>query len=182
MHGGRVMLTSDLIRPRLRITGSSICVERVNEHDSVLQQSASDLLTLFRSHTGLPRGAWEQALDTFIGTRIDYVILRGLAKVLTDSALFTPLSTVTPPLALREQVFARGPVFRTPDMFHLHTREEVTAQIASPLGLTSEGLTTWLYADRQINYVLSDPAPLWTAAGLLARYNLELGRGVPAWA
>src|SRR6266581_3427753 len=101
------MLTSDLIRPRLRTSGSSMYVEQVNEHDPVLQQTASDLLTLFRSHIGLPRGAWEQALDTFIGTRIDYVVLRGLAKVITDAALFTPLPTTTPPIALREQVFAR---------------------------------------------------------------------------
>jgi uncharacterized protein len=176
------MLTSDLIRPRLRTTGSSVFVERVNEQDPVLQQTAYDLLTLFRSHTGSQRKSWEQALDTFIGTRIDYVVLRGLAKVITDAALFTPLSTATPPLLLREQVFARGPVFRTPDMFHPHTREGVLKEIASPFELPSEGLETWLYADRQINYILSDPGPPWTAEELLARYNLELARGVLYWA
>jgi len=176
------MLTSDLIRPRLRIAGSSILVEQVNEHDPVLQQTASDLLTIFRSHTGLPRKTWELALDTFIGTRIDYVVLRGLAKVITDAALYTPLPTTTPPIALREQVFARGPVFRTPDMFHPHVRAEVMEEITSPFGLAPEDLATWLYADRQLNYVLSDPGPAWTAEGLLARYNLELARGVLYWA
>jgi predicted nuclease of restriction endonuclease-like RecB superfamily len=176
------MLTSDLIRPRLRIAGSSMSVERVDEHDLALLQTASDLLTLFRSHLGLPRSAWEQALDSFIGMRIDYVVIRGLAKVLTDAAVFTPLSTLMPPVALREQAFARGPVFRTPDMFHPHTREEVVEQIASSLGLAVEHVPEWLYADRQTNYLLTDPGPEWTAEGLLARYNLELARGVLYWA
>src|SRR5436305_4117767 len=113
------MLTSDLIRPRLRMTSSSISVEQVNEHDLALQQTASDLMTLFRNHVGLPRSSWEKALDTFIGTRIDYVMIRGLAKVLTDAAVFTPRATPIPPVTLREQAWALGPVFRTSGLFHL---------------------------------------------------------------
>jgi predicted nuclease of restriction endonuclease-like RecB superfamily len=176
------MLTSDLIRPRLRVSGSSMSVERVDEHDPVLLQTASDLIMLFRCHIGLPRRTWEQALDSFIGMRIDYVVIRGLAKVLTDAALFTSLSTSITPNVVREQAFTRGPVFRTPDMFHPQTREEVVEQITSSLGFASEHLETWLYADRQINYLLTDLGPTWTAEDLLARYNLELARGVLYWA
>jgi predicted nuclease of restriction endonuclease-like RecB superfamily len=176
------MLTSDLIRPRLRMNGSLISVEQVGEHDLALQQTASDLITLFRSHTGQPRSSWEKALDAFIGTRIDYVVIRGLAKVLTDAAVFTPLSTPIPPTTLREQAWAFGPVFRKPGLFHARTRQEVMEEIATPLGLASEDLTALLYADRQINYLLTDPGPTWTAEGLLARYNLELARGVLYWA
>ena len=176
------MLTSDLIRPRLRMTSSSINVEQVSEQDAVLQQTASELVTLFRSHTGLPRSSWEKALDTFIGTRIDYVMIRGLAKVLTDAATFTPRLTPLPPVTLREQAWASGPAFRTPDLFRPHTRQQVMEQIASPLGLASADLPTLLYADRQINYLLTDPGPTWTAEALLARYNLELARGVLYWA
>jgi predicted nuclease of restriction endonuclease-like RecB superfamily len=176
------MLTSDLIRPRLRMTNSSICVEQVGEHDQALQQLASDLMTLFRSHVGQPRSSWEKALDAFIGTRIDYVLIRGLAKVLTDAAVFTPRSTPLPPVTLREQAWAKGPAFRTTDLFRPHTRQQVMEQITSPLGLASEDLPTLLYADRQINYLLTDPGPAWTAEALLARYNLELARGVLYWA
>src|SRR5690349_18653658 len=104
------MLTSDLIRPRLRITGSSLSVEWVNEHDPALQQTAQELVTLLHTHKGQPRHAWEQSLERFIGERIDYVLLRGLAKVLTDAAVFTPISSSIPPASLREQIFARGPV------------------------------------------------------------------------
>src|SRR5579859_4804654 len=176
------MLTSDLIRPRLRMTSSSISVEQVDEHDPTLQQTATDLIALFRKHTGQPRSIWEKALDTFIGTRIDYVIIRGLAKVLTDAAVFTPRSTPIPPVTLREQAWACGPVFRTSGLFHTRVREEVLEQISSPLGLASADLPVLLYADRQINYLLTDPGPTWTAEALLARYNLELARGVLYWA
>ena len=176
------MLTSDLIRPRLRMSSSSISVEQVCEHDPTLQHTAIDLIALFRRHMGQPRSAWEKALDTFIGTRIDYVIIRGLAKVLTDAAVFTPLPTPIPPTTLREQAWASGPVFRKPGLFHARTRQEALEQIATPLGLTSTDIPTLLYADRQTNYLLTDPGPTWTVEALLARYNLELARGVLYWA
>ncbi len=41
------MLTSDLIRPRLRIQGSTLRVEMVNEQDPSLQQTAQDLIRLY---------------------------------------------------------------------------------------------------------------------------------------
>lgn len=176
------MLTSDLIRPRLRISGLSLSVEWANIHDPSLQQTATDLIVLFGSHVGLTRRVWEQSLETFIGARIDYVVVRGLAKVLTDAALFTPVPSSILPTALREQVFARGPAFRKPDIFHPYTRQDVMEQVTSSLGTASENLTTLLYADRQANYLLTDPGPAWTAEALLARYNLELARGVLYWA
>jgi predicted nuclease of restriction endonuclease-like RecB superfamily len=176
------MLTSDLIRPRLRIAGSSVSVERVDEHDPAMLRMASDLIALFHRHQGLSRRAWEQALEDFIGLRIDYVVIRGLARVLTDAACFTPLSTSVPAAAVRAQAFSYGPAFRTTDMFHSQTRDDVLAQMASSLGVAAAELDAWLYADRQINYLLSDAGPLWTAEELLARYNLELARGVLYWA
>lgn len=176
------MLTGDLIRPRLRISGRSLSVEWVNVHDSGLQQTAADLIVLFDSHMGLTRGSWEQSLETFIGARVDYAVVRGLAKVLTDAAVFTPVLSLIPPAALREQVFARGPAFREPDLFHPHTRQDVMEQVASSCGIASDNLEMLLYADRQISYLLTDPGPAWTAEALLARYNLELARGVLYWA
>ncbi|MBO0791359.1 MAG: DUF790 family protein [Ktedonobacteraceae bacterium] len=176
------MLTGDLVRPRLRIAGSSLSVELVDEQDLTLQQTASDLIALLHRHVGLPRNSWEKSLDALIGARIDYVVIRGLAKVLTDAAEFTPRPSSIAPGVLRERVFARGPVFRAPDMFHPHSRQEVLEQVARTLDLSPELLTTLLYADRQANYLLADPGPAWTAETLLARYNLELTRGVLYWA
>jgi len=176
------MLTGDLIRPRLRTAGPSLSVEWVNEQDPDLLQTASELLLLFRSQLGLARSLWEERLEAFIGTRIDYIVIRGLAKVLTDAAVFTPIPTQISPAEIRERVFARGPAFRTSDIFHPQTRQEVIAELAWAISLAAGDLPGLLYADRQVNYLLTDPGPAWTPEGLLARYNLELARGVLYWA
>ncbi len=42
------MLTSELIRPRLRFSGSSLSVEMVDEQDVALQQTAQELIDLLR--------------------------------------------------------------------------------------------------------------------------------------
>ncbi len=115
------MLTSELIRPRLRMHGSTLHVEMVHEQDPSLQQTAQDLISLFHHHRGQSQAAWEEAVRAYEGTGVDYVLIRGLAKVLADAATFTPLSTPLPPATLRERVFEYGPVFGTPDLFHART-------------------------------------------------------------
>jgi predicted nuclease of restriction endonuclease-like RecB superfamily len=176
------MLTGDLIRPRLRISGSSLSVEWVSERDSATLQTATELLTLWQGHAGLPRSAWEESVENFTGTRTDYIVIRGLAKVLADAAVFTPLTTPVSPTILRERAFAYGPAFRTPDLFHPHTRQDVIQQITDSSESLDRDPTMLLYADRQANYLLTEPGPSWTAEALLARYNLELARGVLYWA
>jgi uncharacterized protein len=176
------MLTSELIRPRLRMQGSTLQVEMVNEQDPSLQQIAQDLIYLLHSHTGQSQAAWEEAVRTYEGTSVNYVLIRGLAKVLTDSAMFTPLTTPLPPLILRERAFAYGPVFEKPDMFHPATRQEVLREIADGPGLSIGELDEMLFADRRASYRLTDAGPAWTPVELLARYNLELARGALYWA
>ncbi len=176
------MLTSELIRPRLRFTGSTLSVEMVDEQDPFLLQTAQDLIALLQRHMGQTQEEWEETLAVYEGARVDYIILRGLAKVLTDAATFTPLETPLPPAQLREQLFARGPLFKHPDMFHPQTREEVLQESAGELGLSREHLDAMLFADRHASYRLTDLGPAWKPSALLARYNLELARGVLYWA
>ena len=176
------MLTSELIRPRLRIHGSTLRVEMVNEHDPFLQQTAQDLIHLFHRYKGQSHAEWEAAMRAYEGARLDYVFIRGLAKVLMDSATFTPLMTPLPPLILRERTFAYGPVFEKPDMFHPTTRREVLQEIADEPGLSIAEHDEMLYADRHAAHRLTDAGPAWTPVELLARYNLELARGALYWA
>ncbi len=176
------MLTSELIRPRLRIYGSTLRVEMVYEHDRFLQQTAQDLICLFHHYMGQSHMAWEAAVRAYEGERLDYVFIRGLAKVLADSATFTPLMTPHPPLMLRERTFAYGPVFEKPDMFHPTTRHEVLQGVADGFGLSITEHDEMLYADRHASHRLTDPGPAWTPVELLARYNLELARGALYWA
>ncbi len=176
------MLTSDLIRPRLRIQGSTLRVEMVNEQDPSLQQTAQDLIRLFQHSRGQTQAAWEEAVRVYEGTNVDYVLIRGLAKVLMDAATFTPLPTPLPPATLREQVFARGPVFEKADIFHPVAREEVLQEAAYEPGLSIEELDEMLFADRRASYRLTEIGLVWTPTALLARYNLELARGALYWA
>jgi uncharacterized protein len=176
------MLTSELIRPRLRMQGSTLHVEMVHEQDPSLQQRAQDLIGLFHHYRGQTQAAWEEAVRAYEGAGVDYVLIRGLAKVLADAATFTPQPTPLPPAALREQVFARGPVFGEPDLFHATTREEVLREVATALGLSPRELDELLFADRGASYRLTETGPAWTPSGLLARYNLELARGALYWA
>jgi predicted nuclease of restriction endonuclease-like RecB superfamily len=176
------MLTSDLIRPRLRISGSNLRIEMVNEQDPSLQQKAQDLIRLFHRHQSQSLAAWEEAVRAYEGANVDYVFIRGLAKVLTDAATFKPLTTPLPPATLREHVFAYGPVFEKPDIFHPSTRQEVLSEVAGTLELSQGELDEILFADRGASYRLMDPGPAWTPSSLLARYNLELARGALYWA
>ena len=176
------MLTSELIRPRLRIHGSNLRIEMVNEQDPSLQQKAQDLICLFLRHQSQSQAAWEEAVRAYEGTNVDYVFIRGLAKVLTDAATFKPLTTPLSPATLREQIFSYGPVFEKPDIFHPTTRQEVLREVADTLELSLGELDEILFADRTTSYRLMDPGPSWTPSTLLARYNLELARGALYWA
>jgi len=176
------MLTSDLIRPRLRIHGSNLRVAMVNEQDPALQQIAQDLIGLFQGHRGQSQAAWEEAARAYEGTNTDYVFIRGLAKVLADAATFEPPATPLPPATLREQVFAYGPVFEKPDIFHPTTRQAVLREVADSLELSAGELDEILFADRGASYRLVDAGPAWIPSTLLARYNLELARGTLYWA
>src|SRR5947209_8086975 len=176
------MLTADLVRPKLRLRGSELLIDLVDEHDPVWLPTGTELIGLFRGQVGRSLEAWDRALETYMGDRTDYIVVRGLAKVLTDAATFSPVETPLPPVQLRERLFAYGPAFPTPQLFHPQTRYEVMRNVADELGISSEQVEATLFADRPATYVLSDAGPEWTPEGLLARYNLELARGVLYWA
>jgi len=176
------MLTSELVRPKLRVQGTNVSVEMVDEQDCALQETAQELISLFQAHEGRSLEVWEEALEMYEGSRIDYLVIRGLAKVLTDGASFVPLETPLPPAALRERVFARGGVFVNPDIFHTVTRQDVLQEVADELGISLEQIDTMLFADRRVAYCLSHTGLAWTPTSLLARYNLELARAVLYWA
>lgn len=172
------MLTADLVKPLLWREGRDLHVHMLDEHDPYWLQTAEELLILLRGLVGSPRQAWEEMREAYEGTRTDYVIVRGLAKVLTDNATFTSLSFPLSPSEVRERIFALGPVLASPDIFHPGNRDEVLGRVAAEVGMTVEQVEAALFADRPSAFVLTHPGPAWTPEQLLARYNLELARGV----
>ena len=175
------MLTGDLVRPRLHKYDSELRVKLLDATDRRSQHTAAALIALFQQQVGRSFGAWEEALAHYEGDRIDYVVLRGLAKVLTDAATYVACETPVPPAEVRAALFARGPAFEGADLLHPRTRDDLLAEAAGELGLQPEQVEALLHADRRCNYVLTDAGPPWTPADLIARYNLELSRAALYW-
>ncbi len=101
------MLTSELITPWLRFSEASLSGEMVDEQNAFLEQTAQALIDLLHRHVGCMQEGWEEARATHEGARVDYVVVRGLAKVLTDAATLTPLATRFPPLCFVRCVVRR---------------------------------------------------------------------------
>lgn len=171
------MFTSDLVRPFLRINNQVLTVDLLNETDPYWLQTARELIALFQNHLGLPQAKWEQALEAYEGTRIDYMRIRGLARVLTGAATFTPKAFPYQPRDLRARLFCRGPAFENPDMFHPLARQDLLKEVAGELGMATADLDEALFADHPGAHVLTHVGPAWMPAQLLQRYNLELSRG-----
>jgi uncharacterized protein len=176
------MLTAELVKPRIRMLGSQLFIDLLNIQDPYWLQVATDLIALLKKHQGQPLGMWEHAVEEYEGERLDYVVVRGIAKVLTDAATFTPLLTPLPPAELRLRLFAHGPVFSTTHLFQQQARDEIMQNQANTLAISQAQLEEALFADRPVAARLTDVGPDWTPEGLLARYNLELARGVLYWA
>src|SRR5687767_2626757 len=123
------MLTADLVKPRLHHRGGELRVELLDAKDRHWQRTAAALIALFRQQVGRSLGAWEEAISLYEGERIDYVVVRGLAKVLTDAATFVACETPVRPAQVRAALFARGPVFAVPDLLHPRTRDELLAEV-----------------------------------------------------
>lgn len=179
------MLTADLIRPRVRVRGKNIDTQPLLVSDAHILNTANDLLRIMTNHVGQPRHKLDDALEEYEGTRLDYPVIRGLAKILRDVAVFAnepPLN----PVELRKTLFGlsaeRGPIVSQPDLLHLPLREALLSEVAEQLGLSAAEVEQALYADLQEEQILAQAGPGWSAPELIGRYNLELARGLLYWA
>ncbi|MBE2270225.1 MAG: DUF790 family protein [Anaerolinea sp.] len=175
------MLTGELVRPRLRSRNGELQIDMLDAENRHWLKTANALIALFRPLVGQPQRAWDAALEAYEGDRTDYVVIRGLAKVLADSATFEPLPTPLDPTVLRQRLFAQGPVFDQQDLFHTQTRAETLAALAEETQLEPQHLELILYADRPSEYLLTRIDTEWSAQTLIARYNLELARAALYW-
>ena len=171
------MLTVDLIKPFLRSYGRVLTVDQVDETSTLWLQTAQDLLDLFHQQLGQPRTRWEEALEAYEGTRVDYPRIRGMAKILCDAATFVPREFPISPRELRARLFCQGPVFAQSDIFRPNTRADLLQEVAGEFSLSPEEIEKALFADHPGAHILTHLGPTWTPLGLLQRYNLELARG-----
>lgn len=174
------MLKSELIRPRIEVRGSRVFTKALPVDYHTLK-IATDLIRLFAQHAGKSRGVLSDALRDYEGDSLDYPVIRGLAAVLEARCTFAN----TPPLdptALRATLFQRGPVMSAPDIFRPLVRDQVMAEAAAANNLTPAQIESALFADLAEEQLLADVGEPPAPADLIARYNLEVARGLLYWA
>jgi uncharacterized protein len=179
------MLTADLIRPRIRIRGNEVTTQPLSQTDPRGLRTSDELIQLFHAYLNQPRRELEAALEEYEGDRLDYPVLRGLAKVLSDSATFANEPAIDP-AELRTALFARaaerGPIVAHADLLHPPIRETILSEVAESFGRTPAEVEHTIYADLPEEQLLVELGPKWTAQELVGRYNLELARGLLYWA
>lgn len=182
------MLKSELIRARLEIHGDQVRPRRLPADYRYLT-IVSELTALFQRHIGRSRGALAEALRDYEGDSLDYPVIRGLAAVLEARSTFASAMPGTgdnnPPVNptdLRATLFRRGPVTVKSDLFSQSTRAQVLAEAATQFGLTPQEVEITLFADLAEEQILLDTGQPIAPGDLIARYNLEVARGILYWA
>ncbi len=174
------MLTADLIRTWKK--GPYIGPKYIDVNSELYLNLARSLIDLFVEHKGYTRGELLNALKDHIADSPDYLIHRGLSKLLLDKSEFHISQRCgLDPKILREKLFAHAvenaPVVMNPDMIHPVTKHDILNVVALELNTDAETVATEMYADLPQNHLLSifePPEPEW----LLNRYNVALAQGI----
>ncbi|MFQ5343335.1 MAG: DUF790 family protein [Anaerolineae bacterium] len=182
------MLKSELIRPRLTVRDGQVWTRSLPANYRYLTM-AGEITALFQRQVGQSRGALAEALRDYEGDSLDYPVIRGLAAVIEAGCTFASAELSTggndppaKPADLRAALFRRGPVTLQQDLFTHTTRAQAVAEAAADFGLTAEQVETALFADLSEEQILLDAGDPLAPGELIARYNLELARGLLYWA
>jgi predicted nuclease of restriction endonuclease-like RecB superfamily len=153
-----------------------ILPDYIRADDPDLIGLAETLIAAFQRHIGRARQELETELKDLLGTGTEFLLQRGLAKLLWDRCEFEPPTDVDP-LAVRQAVFALAATSRQENAGRLEPAE-VYQQIAKQLELEDPALVERvLYADlkeEQHVQVFKKVKPAW----LLKRYNVALAQAV----
>jgi predicted nuclease of restriction endonuclease-like RecB superfamily len=174
------MLTTELLRTRQK--GDVIEPRYVDIKKPKIREKAAHLIELYRQHVGKTRGELEEAIKDAIGDGTDFLVQRGLAKLLADRSVFS-VSSAIPPVELRRTLFELSakahPVADSEnvDLHHPITRQAVLEEAAKALSLTVEQVEASLYADLQDAYRIESFEDI-EVEDLLRRYNLALAQGI----
>lgn len=172
------MLTADLVRAR--VVKGEVRPRYVDPAEPSLVALAAECVAIYREHVGRSRDALDDALAALLGEGTDYLLHRGLAKLLADKSAFEVRAPVEP-VALRRALFEEAarvhPAVLVADEVHAVTRDMVLARVAERFGVTAEAVAAAMYADLEGEQVLTE-APEMPPEALLQRYNLALAQAV----
>ena len=172
------MLTADLIPARIR--GGVVRPFYVDRDDPQLQSLAEDLIAIFEGAVGESRETLEARLAEYSGHETEFVLHRGLARLLEARCRFEVESPLDPPEFRREVFEASAAAWREPppeDRPFRFDRDEVMAKLGESLNLAPATLEAMLFADLKSEQRLVE----WKdceASWLIDRYNVALAQGV----
>lgn len=161
------MLTSDLAINWRR--GDKIFPRLIRANDAGFLRDAESLIAIFEDFEGRTRGELEFELEDYIGAGIDYRILRGFIKLLTDRCEFET-SSVAEPEEIRRKVFLASRKFQ-PVLPDSERKAEILQLVAEEFQTEAAAIYSNLYADLSGNQKLSSFETI-SPEDLLDRYNL----------
>lgn len=172
------MLTADLVSAR--VVKGEIRPRYLDPKDPDAHALAADLVRVFHEHVGQTREALDNALAALLGEGTDFLLHRGMAKLLADRSTFE-VRAPCEPTVLREKLFSEAakhhPAVLVADAVHTVTRDDVIARVAAELGVSAGAVTGAMYADLEGEQVMT-VGPDVPAEGLVNRYNTALAQAV----
>ena len=168
------MLSRSHVAPFVRRDGATLLVDYLADPDGRVSALLEHLCRLVRRLEGWRRASVVEALRRQERRVRDVARLSGIAKTLLDLCQFVPPEDASLAPAVRDAVFrVRGRRWPPVPGDHDVPYEEAAAS----LGRGASDVRRLLYADTPGERVLRR-APRMDGRALLARYNLELARGV----
>jgi predicted nuclease of restriction endonuclease-like RecB superfamily len=146
------VLTADLARSRT--TDETVTPLFIDPNEERYRETARELIQLFETHLGEPKGDLEDAIDELTVADTDYKIVHGLAKLLTDECEFKIVAAVDPH-EIRQRLFekanGRYPIVRQPTLGEDTQKLEVYSSVADELDVSLKECYQGMYADLEDN-------------------------------
>ncbi len=166
------MLTSDLLRTRTH--KGAVIPRYLDPEDERALERAGQLVAIFSEGVGEERGTLDEAISQVIGHGTDFLIWRGLAKLLEDRSVYETVAAADP-IEIRRHVFEAsaklGPIIDDA------RRDAALTQAANALSITAAECDAGLYADLLERQRMTSHKPI-KAQALLHRYNVALAQAV----
>lgn len=167
------MLTSDLVRVTFR--KDRIYPRLLNVDDENLLKATERMISDWKRHEGRERREWDEALKDQIGDSPDFLVARGLGKLLDDRSDWAEPDSVDPQevrRALFELSTQHFPVLPVASQIQTVDRAEVMETVARQFGVTPAEIEDAMYSDRREEQRLRKTRDI-DARALLVRYNLS---------
>ena len=162
------MLTKDLLR--VSRAGGGYHPQFAGRESRPL---AARVLGVYQGHVGEPRHRLDDALSSLEREADDFKLVRGFAALLDREATFE-VSAPLPPVRVRRATFEEAEAAGVPTTEAARTA--VVERVADRLGTDSAAVERSLYADREVNEVLTAFDARWSPESLLTQYDLSLAQ------